>query len=485
MNRRGIGVVGAGAFLVLTVAVGWAAGLFSRLPFDDEIHTQRALESGSFVDIALAGLTGGDIHPPLSMLLFKALSGLGLSPPALRVVSFVLAALAFVAILDLVCWCLDGADRARRLIAFALFAGCPLLFGAGDSLRWYPLFAVLVAGFVRTVFVGGHASPMAGLLLGLAALTNYIAVVPALAYLAYRMAWRLRWRWRSDGWFLAALALPGGFAVFGFAAVARAGGAMADAGPLGALAGTALGYLGGGRLGLSLLPVALPAALLTGLALLAVVRRRVWRDVGDGAGALAVATLAMVVASAAIVAATGMAKPRTFLFLAPFLCALTVLYGPLTSPRWRSVGTLLAVAPTLLLLTQLRATEWPFKRNHAVPFDKVVEWIAPNAPPGSMVYASEPVLVWLLEKKGLCVADRYQPEPFCARSMRRRPATVLLVRDHVFDADPALGDVAARAIVGRSRADAATFGTDRDAAWKRKLTSVDLPDWIVRVEVWR
>ena len=158
---------------------------------------------------------------------------------------------------------------------------------------------------------------------------------------------------------------PASIAAVGFATVARAGGAIADAGPFGAVAGTALGYLGGGRLGLSLLPVALPAALLTGLALLAVVRGRVWRDVGDGAGALAVVTVAMVATSTAIVVATGMVKPRTFLFLAPFLCALTVLYGPLTSPRWRSVGTLLAVAPTLLLLTQLRATEWPFKRNHA------------------------------------------------------------------------------------------------------------------------
>ena len=69
--------------------------------------------------------------------------------------------------------------------------------------------------------------------------------------------------------------------------------------------------------------------------------------------------------------------------------------------------------------------------------------------------------------------------------MRRRPAAVLLVRDHVFDDDPALGDAAARATGGRERGDVATFGNDRDAALKSRLTGVDLPAWIIRVEVWR
>ena len=59
MNRRGIGVVGAGAFLVLTVAAGWAAGLYSRLPFDDEIHTLLEIEERPVKEIAQ--LTGWSV----------------------------------------------------------------------------------------------------------------------------------------------------------------------------------------------------------------------------------------------------------------------------------------------------------------------------------------------------------------------------------------------------------------------------------------
>ena len=59
------------------------------------------------------------------------------------------------------------------------------------------------------------------------------------------------------------------------------------------------------------------------------------------------------------------------------------------------------------------------------------------------------------------------------------------MRDQSFGRIDYLIEGAARSTSGRPLAAARTFGVDRDAGLKNRLTGSALTDWIVRIEIWR
>jgi hypothetical protein len=468
--RRGEAI----GFLAAVLLAGLAGGLYFRQAFDDEIHTLLAIEELGPWRILVTGFDGGDIHPPLATALFAALSAAGLEPWALRIVALLLSALAFLAALDVTL----RVVLARRWVAIALFAACPLLFGVGDSLRWYPLFTLLTALFLRRVLLDGRPSVGAGILLGLAGMTSFLAAVPAAAFGLHRYVIHRRFDWREDGPFLAVvgvMALPSAWALW---RVAGAIPDLRDAGPAGALMTLGYGFFAGGRLGLSWVAAVAPYGLVAAGAAWLVARR--WRQAPD----FAVLALLMAVLAAIVLPAIGNAQPRSLLFLAPWLCALLAL-APAALGRLEPVGrwllVLATVAPTLCVLGTLRGTEHPFKRNHAIPVREVVEWTLAQVPTGAMAYVSEPVIEYELRKRGLCVVGRTRITEGC--ELTGRP--VVIVRDQTFARIDYLVAGAARSTAGRPLRAAQTFGVDRDAGLKNRLTGSALSVWIVRIEIWR
>ena len=468
--RRGEALI----FLAAVLLAGLAGGLCFREPFDDEIHTLLAIEELGAWRVIVTGFDGGDIHPPLSTAIFAVLSALGLGPALLRVVALLFSALAFLAALDVV---LRHVPQLRWVV-IALFAACPLLFGVGDSLRWYPLFSLLTAMFLRRVLLDQRPSVGAGILLGLAGMTSFLAVVPALAYGLHRYGWQRRFEARRDMPFLAVTAVFALPSLWALLRIADSVGAVRDAGPATAVLTLAYGYFAGGRLGLSYAAVVAPLALAAIVA--AVLTIRDWRT------AFPVAQVAILLAGLAAVtlALIGNAQPRSLLFVAPWVGAVLALsadcFGRF-APIVRSFLLLAAAVPTILVLIGLRGSEHPFKRNLAIPTDEAIEWILMQVPTGAMAYVSEPVIEYGLRKRGVCVVGRVRVDEGC--ELTGRP--VVVVHDQTFGRVQYLVEGAARSTSGRPLAAVRTFGVDRDAGLKNRLTGSALTVWIVRVEIWR
>jgi hypothetical protein len=461
-------------FLAAVLLAGLAGGLYFRPPFDDEIHTLLAIEELGVWRIIVTGFDGGDIHPPLSTALLAALSVLGLPPPALRVVAMLLSALAFLAVLDVVL----RQVQTRRWAVIALFAACPLLFGVGDSLRWYPLFALLTALFLRRMLLDGRPSIVSALLLGLAGMTSFLVVVPAAAFGLHRYILRRRFDRRADGGFLvvvAFMALPSAWALL---RVSESIPGLRDAGPVGAALSLGYGFFAGGRLGPSWVAAVAPYGVVMACAIWLILRR--WRQAPD----LAIVALLMAALAAIALLAIGNSQPRSLLFVAPWLCALLSL-APAALGRLEPVGRWLAlmaaVVPTLFVLLTLRGTEHPFKRNLVIPYDAAIDWTLAQVPAGAVAYVSEPVLEYTLRQRGLCVIGRTRLDKDCEPAGR----PVVVVRDQTFGRIDYLVEGATRATAGRTAIAAQTFGVDRDAGLKNRLTGAKLTTWIVRIEVWR
>jgi hypothetical protein len=462
------------AFLAAVLLAGLAGGLYFRAPFDDEIHTLLAIDELGVWRAIVTGFDGGDIHPPLSTAVFAVLSSLGLGPALLRVVATLFSALAFLAALDVVL----RHVQQRRWLVIVLFAACPLLFGVGDSLRWYPLFTLLTALFLRRVLLDGRPSIGVGVLLGLAGMTSFLAVVPALAYGLHRYGWQRRFEGRRDVPFLATvvvLALPSLWALL---RVVDSIGAVRDAGPIPAALSLAYGYFAGGRLGPSFVAAVAPLAVASSVAVFVTIRGlRI-------ASPLEQVAVLLVGLAALILPLIGNAQPRSLLFVAPWVCVVLVLstdrFGRFASIA-RVFLLLAASVPTVLVLVTLRGTEHPFKRNLAIPYEEAIDWTLAQVPIGAIAYVSEPVIEYGLRKRGVCVVGRIRVDAGC--ELTGRP--VVIVRDQTFGRIEYLVEGAARSTSGRPLTAQHDFGVDRDAGLKNRLTGSALTTWIVRIEIWR
>ena len=190
----------AAAILLLSACI--LAGRIWRFPFDDELITLTAAErSKSAAELVSFFGRGGDIHPPLSFLLFYGLHRLGWSEAAMRWCSIAMTAVSLllfqVLTLSMVAQRAAGEVRpATRVIAILLFGLSPLAIGQGDAIRWYPLFAVLFAFFVILYVSSGSAALRlcSAIPLGLAASTNFIAALAVGPLLIYRYGLQRLWR---------------------------------------------------------------------------------------------------------------------------------------------------------------------------------------------------------------------------------------------------------------------------------------------------
>jgi len=481
---RGIGAIGGVAFVGASFGIALACHRIDRQLFDDEVLTLDAIGSKSLFGVVRYYVEGGDVHPPLSFLWFRLLHMLDLSLAVQRALSFALAAVGFALVLDLVWKRLPRRSPGAQLLALSLFLASPLLYGAGDALRWYPLFTFLIAACFWLIFENGRPTLLAAVLLGLAADTSYLAAVPALAFLVWRHAIERRLDPLRDlaFWLTAAIvAIPG---LLSFLAAYPLLTSQLSSGPFTSIATDAIGLAGGTILGISQSAIAIPLVVVFILGLLsafAVPGRGYGGDL-RGFGAL------MLVAAVAVMA-VGHDKPRSFLFLVPWIAAVSALglaawrrpifvAGPALIAGMAVIGFQSAAGPH---------NDRPFKRNAAIPLDAMISYVQDQSHGRSLIVSSEPVSGYVLAQsrdRSRCVYVRSLAGP-CVLDQIDDFATVILIDDGSLQADPQLARLVDGYIRTKPLAEQRRFGQDLDAPLKTRLTGVALTDHLVEVSVYR
>ncbi len=494
----------AAGFLVLALAIAWLFGSFSRFPFDDEIYTLDVIRSFDLRSLFLVLLGGYDIHPPLSYMLFALLRKAGAGAPAMRLASLLLSGAGFLLVLDMTLAGLPRGPALARPLAVFAFAAFPLLYGAGDALRWYPLLTFLVALFFRLEILRGEPGIAAGLALGLAASTNFLAILPYLAFALRRYLWKRQFRWGADGPFhlaLLATAWPGLLTFSGFLRDVAAHGApdpflghFSLARGLGGTAHMLLGFFGGYRIGVLESPAALPYLVLLLLALGALAPLLARPHRGEVQAELAARGLLLAGLSLAYPLLTGFDRAHAFLFLAPFAPALLCL------GYWRSAlgarnPLALPAAAALLLAAALagaHGVDDPFKRSLAIPYEEVVRFARDNTSGEVLFASSESVSAHLMARAGYCTAAWGDTPPPCLApaggelgAALRRFRFVVLLRDHNFAGQALLRRIEAHLQAERVLVARARFGRDRGASLKGRLLGTPLPPWLAEVAIYR
>ena len=483
------------ATLVLFFCASIAAGRVWRFPFDDEVYTLARSEMRSALRLLVVfPRTGGDIHPPLPLLLFYGLRHLGLSDAGMRLCSLAMTALALVLFqLLALTWIAQREGSAAappiRLIAVLLFGLTPLAIGLGDALRWYPLFALAIALFV-TLYLAGNvvAQLCSGLVLGLAASIDLSAAIIIPPFMLYRYGLQRRFHWSFDltFWLLAGLGGSLGFytAYWLFTDRLALVLTMFAAGIVQAILMETLGFFGGHALGVSQAWLVVPTVVIFAIAAYSEIDR-------TQAGKPAHLLLLMLGAGALMVLA-GFFQPRAFLYLAPAVAVLLTLFFDRQIQAGHSARTLALV--TLVLVTSVPTVAnvnfgtHPFKRNAVIPYQSILDFIADNEKGHVLVVSTDPVIPWLLEKAG---GDRciyfFSRMRHCLAPAQRFD-TIFVISGHNGEGEARMRqfkDFLADITAGRSKVATLRAGRDGDAALKTRLTGVHLDEAILTVDYYQ
>lgn len=487
----------AAAVLLLSACI--LAGRIWRFPFDDELITLSAAErSKSAAELVRFFGNGGDIHPPLSFLFFYGLHRSGLSEGSMRLCSLAMTALALllfqILTLSLVAQRTAGeVSPGTRMIAILLFGLSPLAIGQGDAIRWYPPFAALFALFVILYLSSGSTAQRlcSAIPLGLAASTNFIAIAVVGPLLIYRYALQRVWRPTFELLYWAvflALASLGLWSAYSIATekFSHVTGVEFGSGPLQAAANDVLGFFGGDAIGVSQAWAVLPALGIAVVAAIAAVNPKRGADPAHLPLLMFAAVLPMVL--------TGFSKPRSFLYLAPVLTTIVTLFldRQLSKrPAWAAIVPLVLI-PSVGAAANIHAGNAPFKRNAAIPYQQILDFIRLNARGTILTVSTDPVVVWVLrhqdnastncisrffENKECFDPDRHYDTVFSITGHSNLSANRSIMQK--------LDEELARVTAGKQKVAEMRAGFDRDAAIKSRLTGVPLDPGILTIAVYR
>lgn len=233
------------------------AGRIWRFPFDDEIAQLSKIEPDALRDFIIHFPATDDIHPP-----FYGSRQLGCSDAAMRLCSLLLTFLALALCQILVLsWLGQRSEDGRpapvtRIVASLIFGSMALTVSLGDALRWYPVFAVLIALFVVLYLVPRQEwhRLWSAVALGLAASTDFSAALIVPPFLVYRHILQRRFRWSFDlvYWLIVATGAAVGFYSAYYIFSYRSQAVRAEfSGGVRAVLADALGFFGGDALGIS------------------------------------------------------------------------------------------------------------------------------------------------------------------------------------------------------------------------------------------
>jgi hypothetical protein len=487
----------AAAMLLTCASV--MAGRVWRFPFDDEVFELTVIERPSILDVMTFSLNGGDNHPPIPHLVFYALHQLGLGPAGMRLFSLAMTALS-LALLQVFTMVVirerTGAavQPSARIFAVLLFGLSPLAIGQGDVLRWYPMFALMIALFLVMYLVPGRGARLASAIpLGLAASTSFLAVVVALPFLLYRCLLQRAVSRKLDAayWAIVLLfAAPGMVSAYAIAThkLAHVAATELEHNLLLSAAALGLGFFGGGTVGVGDAWILAPVGLITIAALRAEIETR--------HPANPTHLLLLVFAGAALMIVVGLDRGRAFLYLAPLLASLLTLFLD-RSMRERSVAaTVLLLALVLLPGIAVTATAnygtRPFKRNAVIPYAQVLDFIRANEQGETLVMSSDLPLVWVLDHEGMspqhCVSYFIQRRD-CFASDRRYDSLFIISGQSNRSRNAAfmrrVAEKTAEITTGRHKIAQLHAGLDQDAGLKSRLTGVGLDEFILSVDLYR
>jgi len=490
-------VIDLASTLFLFVVASVSAGRVWRFPFDDEIYTLSLIQRYSALTLLTVFPKQTEVTPPLPYLLFYGLHQLGLSEGGMRLCSLAMTALALVLLQLLALTLIADRNRAAgapatRLIAVIGFALTPLAISQGDALRWYPLFALLIALFLTLYLVprDGAARLCSGAVLGLAGSTSLLAALVALALMAYRYGLERRFRWSFDVsyWLLAAAGAGLGVysAVWTFATRLAVVHTEFEPNILRSVLTDALGFFGGDALGVSQAWIVAPAIVVFAIAAFSQIDRK---HPGNP-----VHLLLLMLGSAAVMALVGFSKPRSFLFLAPVVAALLTLFfdGQLQQGRAGrvlvQVGLVLAAA--VAAIANIDFGTHPFKRNSVIPYQNVLDFIHSNEKGGVLIVSTDPVVPWELQKAhdNGCIGYFFEVER-CLNSVQRYDSVFVITGHSDLSANAAVmqkfHELLASITAGRRKVATIPVGLDEDAALKSRLTGVPLDRYILTVDLYR
>ncbi len=475
------------------------AGRIWRFPFDDELITLTAAErSKSAADLVSFFGNGGDIHPPLSFLLFYVLRRIGWSEAAMRLCSLAMTALSLLLFQTLTLGLIaqrtaSEVRPATRLIAILLFGLSPLAIGQGDAIRWYPLFAALFALFV-ILYVSARrpATQLCSAIpLGLAASTNFIAALVIGPLLIYRYFLQRVFRPRFEllYWLVFLLfASPGIWSAYSIAVkkFSHVMGVEFGNGPLRAAAIDVLGFFGGDAIGVSQAWAVLPALAIAASAVFAVVDNKRAAD--------PMHLLLLSFAGMLPMMLTGFGKPRSFLYLAPVLASILTMYLDKQATKRAALAAMAAMVllPSVGAIANVDHGSAPFKRNAAIPYQQILDFIRLNARGTVLTVSTDPVVVWVLrherDPSGNCVS-RFLENRECFAPERHYDTVFSILGHSNLSTDRSvmqkLQTALAAATAGKQKIAEMSAGLDNDAAIKSRLTGVPLERAILSVAVYR
>lgn len=503
------------ATLFLFVVTAILAGRVWRFAFDDELSTFLTERLGlDFWHTAGFYLRGEGLNPPLTFLMFFGLNQLGLSEPAMRIVSLSMTMVTLSLIEVLAFTFLERQGQVNgeiRLLGILLFALTPMALNLGDASRWYPTFALGFALFLTLYFAGNSlgARLCAGVMLGLLASINYMAILVALPFAFYRYGLERRFSFRFDVpfWGLVGLfGLPGVITFYGvvttiFSTVTR----VLHANPLEALAITGLGFFGGNALGIGFVWIVLPTLIVTLVALFGVID---WKRPNNP-----VHLVCLLLASVAVMAIAGFEETQSYLYAAPLAVLIQLLFLNRLNQNLIRVVAVLLLSTSIGAVANIYHPVRPYKRETAIPFRNVADFVHDNQQGSTLVVLTDFVLADALGSYPAgreCVSTFYDNRT--CFSPGRRYDTIILVygnsarlrtnreidagaaralpavlRAEAFDSEPddpqmiQLGSwLGTKALVARAK-----FGEDRDAALKRRLSGVALDDYLLSAEIYR
>jgi len=484
------------ATVFLFACASLAAGRVWRFPFDDEIHTLSLIERQSAGALLTVFPASQDVHPQLSYLLFHGLRQLGLGDPGMRLCSLAMTAAALLLFQILVLRSIAQASGAAvplqtRLIAVLLFGLSPLAVSQGDALRWYPLFALLIALFVNLYLEPRNDAVRlcSGPVLGLAASTNLLAVLMVPALLIYRHNLQRRFRWSFE---LVYWLSTGCTAILGFYTVysilAHRGGIVQRQfeGGIRAVPIDVLGFFGGDSLGVGQSWIVVPTVIIFGFAALAATNRK---QPGDPAH-----LLLLLLAATATMMVAGFAKPRSFLYLAPIVAALLTLFFDRQAAQGHAGRVLilaaLVLATSVSAIANVNSGVHPFKRNSVIPYQSILDFIQSNETGSVLVISTDPVIPWILRAttEQRCAGYFFAAER-CLNSGRRYDS-IFVVFGHSDRSEnravmEKFAQLVAKVTAGRDKAATLAAGVDEDAALKSHLTGVALDRNILTVDLYR
>lgn len=461
-------VVGCLVFILLSIY----SGSIFRNSFDDEIYTLLAIQRNSLVQLLQLMFSGGDTHPPLPHLIFKALWALWPSIYFLRCFSLICSAVCVYISIRIL---LDSfrpqtqVDAPWRIgAAVLIIATTPLVVAQGDSVRWYPMFAAVV--FCAFRYEWSEKRWHSAVWSGIGFSTDFLGA-PVYAGI---VACRLWTYWKNGRLSPHIIATEiqygicfGAFGILGFtnlvSLLIRLPARISDTqlvSPLTAIGQAPLGLIGGYSLGiLAGLPVVAAYSTLLIYSL--------WRQRDQLARIMFI--LVSSIAPALIVFA-GFSKSRSFLFLA-IACSMVLSASILTATAKRA----LAIAGAVILIHMLvvvnrGGTVGIFKRNLAIPFSDISEFVKLNIPADGALITTEDVTAYTLRQEGRLSCVALSAHAPCLRDKHSVIVTLtgepnLLRQTQILEF--------ARSRCRREEA-SIPFGIDEEAVLKSKLTGSPL-----------